>query len=236
MLGAGGAPGTGGTTVGGGAGSSSNGAGGQVDASPAGTGGSAGDNDAPSGGGAAGSNAKISGDAARESDAARATDGSDAADSSDGAAGATWTGTWASSPQGCGGTFSQRTMREIVHTSIGGTAARVRISNTFSGGPLQITDVHVAQRTTGSSIDPATDKALTWSGKADVTIAAGTYAVSDGADFVVKPLSDSGHCRFRHAHAVPMMAGRAETDSDTIVGKSDSMHSTGRRHESSKLG
>ncbi|HXI57687.1 MAG TPA: GDSL-type esterase/lipase family protein [Polyangia bacterium] len=102
----------------------------------------------------------------------------------------TWTGTWASSPQGCGGGFNNQTMREIVHTSIGGNAARVRISNTFSSGPLQIRDVHLAQRTTGSSIDPATDKALLFAGKPDVTIPAGMYAVSDGADFMVKPVSD----------------------------------------------
>ncbi|HVR63091.1 MAG TPA: GDSL-type esterase/lipase family protein, partial [Polyangia bacterium] len=101
-----------------------------------------------------------------------------------------WTGTWASSPQGCGGGFNGRTMREIVHTSIGGSAARVRISNTFSGGQLQLRDVHLAQRTQGASIDPATDKALTFNGQPDVTIPAGMYAVSDGAPFTVKPLSD----------------------------------------------
>jgi len=101
-----------------------------------------------------------------------------------------WTGTWAASPQGCDGNFNQRTLRQIVHTSIGGSSARVRISNTFSGGAVQITDVHVARRTSGSSIDAATDRALTFDGKADVTIAAGMFAVSDGATFTVAPLSD----------------------------------------------
>jgi lysophospholipase L1-like esterase len=101
-----------------------------------------------------------------------------------------WTGTWASSPQGCSGEFSQRTMREIVHTSIGGTSARVRISNTFSGGALQIRDVHLAQRLTGSSIDPTTDEAVLFNGQPDVTIAAGMFAVSDGAEFTVTALSD----------------------------------------------
>ena len=101
-----------------------------------------------------------------------------------------WTGTWAASPQGCAGNFNQRTLRQIVHTSIGGSSARVRISNTFSGGAVQITDVHVAQRTSGSTIDAATDRALTFDGRADVTIAAGMFAVSDGATFTVKPLSD----------------------------------------------
>src|SRR5260370_1447257 len=71
-----------------------------------------------------------------------------------------------------------------------GEGARVGISIAFSGGPLQMGAVPLAQRTTGSSIDPATDKALTFNGQPDVTIPAGMYAVSDGATFAVKALSD----------------------------------------------
>jgi lysophospholipase L1-like esterase len=100
-----------------------------------------------------------------------------------------WTGTWAAAPQACGGVAGQ-TVRSIVHTSIGGSAARVRISNAFGNGPLHISDVHLGQRTTGSSIDPSTEKALTFSGQPDVTVAAGMFALSDGADFAVKALSD----------------------------------------------
>ncbi len=101
-----------------------------------------------------------------------------------------WTGTWASAPQSCGGTFTGQTLRAIVHTSIGGNAARVRFSNAFGSGPLEVRDVHLARRTTGASIDPATDEALTFGGQTSVTIPAGAYAVSDAADFVVSPLSD----------------------------------------------
>jgi len=81
-------------------------------------------------------------------------------------------------------------VRSIVHTSIGGNAARVRISNAHGNGPLHISNVHLAQRTTGSSIDPATDTALTFAGQPDVTVPASSFALSDGASFVVKPTSD----------------------------------------------
>ena len=101
-----------------------------------------------------------------------------------------WTGTWSVAPHGCGANFAQQTIRQIAHTSIGGTAARVRLSNAESGGPLHIRDVHLAQRTTGSSIDAATDKAVMFNGQADVTIQKGMSAVSDSSDFLVKPLSD----------------------------------------------
>jgi hypothetical protein len=53
-----------------------------------------------------------------------------------------------------------------------------------------VSDVHLAQVTTGSSIDPTTDKTLMFNGQPNVTIAAGMFAVSDGADFVVTALSD----------------------------------------------
>lgn len=123
-------------------------------------------------------------------DAAREARDVGADHASDAGTGDGWTGTWASAPQSCGGTFAGQTLRAIVHTSIGGNAARVRFSNAFGDGPLQVRDVHVAQRTAGASIDPATDEPVTFGGQPSVTVPAGAYAVSDGAAFVVKPLSD----------------------------------------------
>jgi lysophospholipase L1-like esterase len=129
-----------------------------------------------------------SGGAARGNDAAVVDARSDTPPSGD-AGGNIWTGTWAAAPQGCGAGAGQ-TVRSIVRTSIGGNAARVRISNAMGNGPLHISNVHLAQRTTASSIDPATDKALTFNGQPDVTVPAGMFASSDGVDFVVKPTSD----------------------------------------------
>src|SRR5882757_9587483 len=57
-----------------------------------------------------------------------------------------WTGTWGASPQSSGTTFNQKTLRQIVHTSISGTASRVQLSNAFGSAPVTITDVHVARR------------------------------------------------------------------------------------------
>src|SRR5579863_8596378 len=68
------------------------------------------------------------------------------------AAAPTWTGTWAVSPESGGPSYSNQTLRQIVHTSIGGTSARVQISNVFGSQPLVVSDVHVAQRSSGSTI------------------------------------------------------------------------------------
>ena len=101
-----------------------------------------------------------------------------------------WTGSWSVSPQSGGPSYARQTLRQIVHTSIGGSAARVRISNAFGSAPLTVSDVHVAQRTSGSSVDTGTDRAVTFGGQTSVTIAPGASAQSDPASFTVAALSD----------------------------------------------
>ncbi|HEX3697899.1 MAG TPA: GDSL-type esterase/lipase family protein [Polyangia bacterium] len=174
--------GTGGTSAGSGGDTGPVGTGGQGGAGPTGTGGGSGGMAVIDGGG--------SGGASDGTDAPVADTSTDAPDSGDASGASTWTGTWAAAPDGTCGASVGQTLRTIVHTSIGGNAARVRVSNARGNGPLHISNVHLAQRTTGSSIDVATDKALTFAGQPDVTVAAGMFALSDGADFVVKPLSD----------------------------------------------
>jgi hypothetical protein len=47
--------------------------------------------------------------------------------------------------------YNNQTIREIVHTSVGGNQVRVRISNTFGSAPLVIGEAHVAVTSSGSS-------------------------------------------------------------------------------------
>jgi lysophospholipase L1-like esterase len=101
-----------------------------------------------------------------------------------------WTGTWSVSPQSGGTSFNRQTLRQVVHASIGGTSARVEVSNAFGSAPLAIADVHVAQRSAGSTITAGTDHAVTFGGQASTTIPAGGLAVSDPVAFTVPALSD----------------------------------------------
>ena len=107
---------------------------------------------------------------------------------------ATWIGTWGASPQppipGTIKTFNNQTIRLIVHTSAGGSNARIRISNLYGDRPLVIGAAHIARRTTAADVDPATDRALTFRGNLSVTVAPGATAVSDAVAFEVPPLSD----------------------------------------------
>ncbi len=86
--------------------------------------------------------------------------------------------------------FNQQTVRQIVHTSIGGSTARVQFSNEYGTTPLTIADVHIAQRSSGSSTVSGTDRAITFAGATSVTIAPGARIVSDGVAFTVMPGSD----------------------------------------------
>ena len=55
---------------------------------------------------------------------------------------------------------------------------------------MNVSDVHIANRTTGSSIDMASDMPVMFAGKTSVTIPVGGLAVSDSVAFPVAALSD----------------------------------------------
>jgi lysophospholipase L1-like esterase len=108
-----------------------------------------------------------------------------------------WAGTWAAGPTGPlapadGGPtqYENQTLRLIVHTSIGGSQVRVRVSNTFGDQSLVIGAAHVAVRQTGARIVPNTDRALTFSGMSSFTVPAGALVISDPVDLGVPALSD----------------------------------------------
>jgi hypothetical protein len=103
-----------------------------------------------------------------------------------------WTGTWAASPMrdDAGKVFNRQTLRQIVHTSVGGQMARIHISNLCGTEPLTIADVHIARRSTASSIIAETDRKLQFGGLSSVTVQPGTAAISDSVDFQVPRLAD----------------------------------------------
>jgi lysophospholipase L1-like esterase len=81
--------------------------------------------------------------------------------------------------------LANNTLRQFVYVSIGGTRLRVRFSNLFGNGPVTLNSVHVAVPTTGSGIDTATDRALSFSGSPSVTIPTGQELWSDAFDFAL---------------------------------------------------
>lgn len=75
--------------------------------------------------------------------------------------------------------YENQTLREIVHTSLGGNTFRIRLSNAFGKTQLDLGSVHIALRTKGAEINPATDHPVTFSGRAAVSIPANALVLSD---------------------------------------------------------
>ncbi|WP_430782037.1 SGNH/GDSL hydrolase family protein [Actinoplanes sp. G11-F43] len=96
-----------------------------------------------------------------------------------------WVGTWATAMESGGRTFERHTLRQIVHTSIGGDAARIRLTNEFGTRPLTVGAVHLARPVKDGVIDPSTDRPVTFGGQPTVTIPVGGIAVSDEVAFPV---------------------------------------------------
>jgi len=71
------------------------------------------------------------------------------------------------------------TLRQVVHLSLGGPQLRIRVSNAFGARPLLFTAVHVARSRPGGAIDPATDRAATFSGARQALVPAGAEYWSD---------------------------------------------------------
>ena len=96
----------------------------------------------------------------------------------------TWLPAWYASPEpaeagGEAASLHDMTLRQIVRVTADGRMVRLRLSNAYGAEPLHLDDIRVARRDTGSRIDQATDREVTFDGKSGVTIAPGAYALSD---------------------------------------------------------
>ncbi|MBH1932856.1 SGNH/GDSL hydrolase family protein [Streptomyces sp. AV19] len=108
-----------------------------------------------------------------------------------------WTGTWAAAPaaaeprtgrNGLAGT----SIRNVIHTSVGGTGARVQLSNLFGNRPLHIAHASIAVSAgpgTAAAV-PGSMRRLTFGGRTAAVVPAGRAAFSDPVPLPVAPASD----------------------------------------------
>ena len=115
-----------------------------------------------------------------------------------------WVGTWATAPvvlpppadgagQGRGPApvrIEGQTLRQIVHTSIGGSRVRVGLTNLFGEQPLEIGAASVARRVDGAAIAEGSVRRLRFDGQESVTIPPGETVVSDPAALGISALAD----------------------------------------------
>lgn len=105
-----------------------------------------------------------------------------------------WTASWGAAPAGPPAdasphTFTDQTLRLVVQSSVGGNRVRIRLSNELGSTPLRIGAARIGLRAQGSDVAPGTDRALTFGGRAGVTIPAGAPALSDPVELHLPPLA-----------------------------------------------
>lgn len=106
-----------------------------------------------------------------------------------------WTGTWATAPQfitrnnmSARTELTGKTVRQIVHVSLGGNTLRLQLSNAYSKSPLYIKSVYIANSLDSSAIDVHSARYLEFAKKRAVVIPAGQSVMSDALQFHLKPL------------------------------------------------
>ncbi|MER7174012.1 SGNH/GDSL hydrolase family protein [Streptomyces mesophilus] len=148
--------------------------------------------------------------------------------SADRAAAGSWVGTWSTAPAGAeprtGAGFAGRTLRNVVHTSVGGTSARITLSNLFGTSPLTISHASIALASAPSNPTARPDslRRLTFGGQRQAVIPAGGQIVSDSvrldvpadADLLVSTYSPtpSGPVTYHpHARQISYVANGDQT-------------------------
>jgi lysophospholipase L1-like esterase len=105
-----------------------------------------------------------------------------------------WVGTWATAPAaGVANTpdgYPNFSIRNVVHTSVGGTQARIRLSNAFGTSPLTFGHVTVAVAAEAPRAVPGSMRTLTFGGSPTVVVPAGAEILSDPAALRVPRDSD----------------------------------------------
>ena len=116
--------------------------------------------------------------------------------------------------------FDNQTLREIVHTSIGGDTVRVRLSNAYGKQAVQIGATHVALRDKGASIVAGSDRPLTFGGRPTVSIPPNGLVLSDPVKLTVPAAGDLAISMFlpKQAAGAGVHYGAQQT---SYIGKGD---------------
>jgi lysophospholipase L1-like esterase len=101
-----------------------------------------------------------------------------------------WYATWGAAPAGPAPAgsylrFANQTLRLIAHASIGGSRARVRLSNEFGRGPVQVGAAWIGLAGSGASLAAGSNRQLRFNGAAGAVLAAGATLLSDPLDLAI---------------------------------------------------
>jgi lysophospholipase L1-like esterase len=86
--------------------------------------------------------------------------------------------------------FTNQTLRQIVHASIGGNKVRAVLSNGYGTTPLTVGAAQIALRDAASAVKEGSSRPLTFSGRSTFSIPPGAMAYSDPVDLAIPQMSD----------------------------------------------
>jgi lysophospholipase L1-like esterase len=103
-----------------------------------------------------------------------------------------WVATWTTANESSErpATFSNQTIREVLHTTVGGSAVRLRLSNTFGTRPIRLEAVFLGLRKDGATLVPGSNHELTFGGSRFIAVPEGAEVLSDPVSFSVGPEQD----------------------------------------------
>jgi hypothetical protein len=96
----------------------------------------------------------------------------------------TWVDTWAAAPHSSAAetsvpTFTNRTVRMVVHPHASGTSVGIRLANSFGDRAVTFGRATVGVRDGGAAVKSGTVRTVTFAGQRSVTVAAGAETSSD---------------------------------------------------------
>ncbi|NUP00381.1 MAG: SGNH/GDSL hydrolase family protein [Nonomuraea sp.] len=109
-----------------------------------------------------------------------------------------WVRSWGASPQaahdGLGSMddhppLAGVTLRQVIRISGGGRRVRVRFTNEYGTAPFTIGAARVGRAAPGGAVEPGSERVLTFSGAAAVTVPAGAPILSDPVDLPLPALA-----------------------------------------------
>ncbi|HSZ64254.1 MAG TPA: SGNH/GDSL hydrolase family protein [Terriglobales bacterium] len=105
-----------------------------------------------------------------------------------------WITTWATANAASDlpASFSNQTIREIIHTTIGGSGVRLRLSNTFGTRAIRFDAVFIGRQATGvegggASLVPSSNRQVMFGGNPFISIPEGAEVLSDPIALSVAP-------------------------------------------------
>jgi len=122
--------------------------------------------------------------------------------------------------------LDNNTLRQIVCVSIGGESLRVKFSNEFGTGPVEMESVQIAVSNGGSEIVKDTGKELKFKGVSEVIMEPGSTVISDPVLFPLEP---------RMKVAITIVFGKTSPDVTGHPGSRTTSYLLAGNHTSSEM-